>query len=78
MFGVTDDTVRHREKQEGELQPQFATGKVIVPVQARWCTGTVSVPVRIAGAGRNAALAVYGSHQAASARRRCQRTPNRS
>ena len=47
-FGMARDSVRRREKQEGELpsHPQFAAGKAIAPVLARWRAGLpASAPV---------------------------------
>ena len=47
-FGLARDTVRRREKEEGELpsQPQLSTGKGITPVLARWRAGLpASAPV---------------------------------
>ncbi|MBN8768715.1 MAG: peptidase C13 [Stenotrophomonas nitritireducens] len=47
-FGLARDTVRRREKEEGELpsQPQFFAGKAITTVLARWRAGLpASAPV---------------------------------
>ena len=45
-FGMARDTVRRREKEEGELpsQPQFFAGKAIAPVLARWRAGLPESP----------------------------------
>ncbi|MCA7026209.1 peptidase C13, partial [Stenotrophomonas acidaminiphila] len=47
-FAMARDSVRRREKQEGELpsHPQFVAGKAIAPVLARWRAGLpASAPV---------------------------------
>ena len=47
-YGMARDTVRRREKQEGERpsHPQFAAGAAIAPVLARWRAGLpASAPV---------------------------------